>query len=83
MMQFLAPTLQFLVGYLNGEALTTAHLVCFFVAFGQPFCSLAWTLGATAGEPGAPDFPLTYAKSSIYLRPRETIMCASGLIETK
>ena len=29
MMQFIAPTLQFLVGVYNGEVLTPAHLVCF------------------------------------------------------
>jgi len=29
MMQFIAPTLQFLIGYYLGEPLTTAHLVCF------------------------------------------------------
>jgi len=28
-MQFLAPTLQFLTGVYYGEALTTAHLICF------------------------------------------------------
>ena len=29
MMQFIAPTLQFLIGVWNGEALTPAHIVCF------------------------------------------------------
>lgn len=29
MMQFLAPTLQFIIGVLYGEELTTAHVVCF------------------------------------------------------
>lgn len=29
LMQFMVPTLQLLVGYLNGEALTTAHVACF------------------------------------------------------
>ena len=29
MMQFIAPTLQFLVGVYYGEALTTAHVICF------------------------------------------------------
>ena len=29
MMQFIAPTLQFLVGYYYGEALTAAHVICF------------------------------------------------------
>ena len=29
MMQFLAPTLQFLVGYYYGEKLTLPHLICF------------------------------------------------------
>ncbi len=28
-MQFIAPTLQFIIGVLYGEELTTAHLVCF------------------------------------------------------
>jgi chloramphenicol-sensitive protein RarD len=28
-MQFIAPTLQFIVGIFYGEVLTTAHLVCF------------------------------------------------------
>ena len=28
-MQFLAPSLQFVIGYLNGETLSTPHLVCF------------------------------------------------------
>jgi chloramphenicol-sensitive protein RarD len=29
MMQFIAPTLQFMIGVWNGEPLTTAHIVCF------------------------------------------------------
>lgn len=29
MMQFLAPTLQFVVGLVNGEELTVAHIICF------------------------------------------------------
>lgn len=29
MMQFIAPTLQFLVGFYYGEVLTTAHVICF------------------------------------------------------
>lgn len=34
MMQFLAPTLQFLVGVYYGEQLTTAHIVCFACIWG-------------------------------------------------
>ncbi|MGI9204886.1 MAG: EamA family transporter RarD [Woeseiaceae bacterium] len=34
MMQFLAPTLQFLVGVYYGEQLTTAHIICFACIWG-------------------------------------------------
>lgn len=34
MMQFIGPTIQFLVGLVNGEQLTTAHIICFVCIWG-------------------------------------------------
>jgi chloramphenicol-sensitive protein RarD len=52
-LQFIAPTLQFLMGLLYGEVLTTAHMLCFgliwiAVAF---FVVDAWRSGAQTAQP--------------------------------
>jgi chloramphenicol-sensitive protein RarD len=44
MMQFIAPTLQFIIAVMNGEELTTAHIICFSLIWLAVtlFCIDAW-----------------------------------------
>jgi len=44
MMQFIGPTIQFFVGLVNGEKLTTAHIICFVCIWAAAvlFCMDAW-----------------------------------------
>ena len=56
-LQFIAPTLQFVMGLLYGEVLTTAHVICFgliwtAVAF---FISDAWRQSMNSAHPELPD----------------------------
>jgi chloramphenicol-sensitive protein RarD len=53
-LQFIAPTLQFLMGLLYGEVLTVAHMLCFgliWIAVGF-FVFDAWRAGARTAEAG-------------------------------
>ena len=49
MMQFLAPTLQFIIAVANGEELTTAHIICFSLIWLAVtlFCIDAWRTSRT------------------------------------
>jgi chloramphenicol-sensitive protein RarD len=56
-LQFIAPTLQFVMGLIYGEVLTTAHVVCFgliwtAVAF---FVTDAWRQSINSAHPDLPD----------------------------